>query len=86
MHNADEKTINGGVGIEELPKSKNNLISINEDRDKSNNDISHSDGDSGKSTDDSGKSHVKSDSPHRRLSTPCLMPVYAAGIGVSVRY
>jgi hypothetical protein len=36
VHNADEKTINGGVGIEDLPDSKHNLVSINEGRDKSN--------------------------------------------------
>jgi hypothetical protein len=78
VHNADEKTINGGVGVEDLPESKHNLIRINEGRDKCNNDIGHSDGDSGKSNDDIP--------PHRRLSTPCLMPMDAAGTGVSVRY
>ena len=86
VHNADEKTINGGVGIEDLPDSKHNLVSINEGRVKSNIDSGHSDGDSGKSNDDSDESNVKSVPPHRRLSTPCLMPIDAAGTGVSVRY
>lgn len=79
--NADVNSSINGDGINDPPESKNDL-SINKGSDKSNHDSSNGNDDCGKSTEDSVESNGKSEHLHRRLSTPGLMPMDAAGVSV----
>lgn len=83
IFNADANTSINRDGIKEPPESKNGLLSTNEGSDKINHDSGNGKDDCGKSTEDSGESNGKSEPLHRRLSTPGLMPMDAAGVSVS---